>query len=92
MAPATMPATPPRDSLGVAIVAGERVMDGVSVPRCVHCGAIQGGASAALDALYLEVSRLSQLARQADDREADLRREVRLLRETVARLRAGIAT
>jgi predicted nucleic acid-binding Zn-ribbon protein len=60
--------------------------------RCAHCGAIQGGSSAALDALYREVARLTQLAQEAGARESDLRREIRLLRETVARLRAGIAT
>jgi len=62
------------------------------ITRCAHCGAIQGGSSAALDALYQEVARLSQLAQDAGAREADLRREVRLLQETVARLRAGIGT
>jgi predicted nucleic acid-binding Zn-ribbon protein len=66
----------------------EQVAD--EVARCVHCGAIQGGSSAALDALYREVARLSQLAQDAGAREADLRREIRLLQETVARLRAGI--
>ena len=62
------------------------------VPRCAHCGSIQGGSSAALDALYREVARLSQLAQEAGDRERDLRREIRLLQETVARLRAGFVT
>lgn len=60
------------------------------IARCPHCGAIQGGSSAALDALYQEVARLSHLAQEAVAREADLRREVRLLQETVARLRGGI--
>ncbi len=92
LGPATMPGTLPRDTLCVANVAGV-IMDGASgVTRCPHCGAIQGGSSAALDALYQEVSRLGRLAQEAGDREADLRREVRLLRETVARLRAGITT
>jgi hypothetical protein len=38
------------------------------------------------------VARLSQLAQQAGDRERDLVREITLLRETVARLRAGVGT
>lgn len=62
------------------------------VARCPHCGAIQGGSAAALDALYREVARIGKLAEQADAREAELRREIRLLRETVARLRGGIVT
>lgn len=61
------------------------------VARCPHCGAIQGGSAAALDALYREVARIGKLAEQAA-REAELRREIRLLRETVARLRGGIVT
>jgi hypothetical protein len=77
---------------GVSGGARGRPPEAAAVARCAHCGAIQGGSSAALDALYREVARLSQLARDAGAREADLRREVRLLQETVARLRAGIAT
>jgi hypothetical protein len=65
--------------------------ESVDVARCAHCGAVQGGSSAVLDALYQEVARLSRLAQEAGDRERDLRREIRLLQETVARLRAGIA-
>ena len=61
------------------------------VTRCPHCGSIQGGSSAVLDALYQEVARLNRLAQEAGDRERELRREIRLLQETVARLRAGIA-
>src|SRR5262245_15543629 len=78
------------------------------VARCPHCGSIEGGVAAALDALYAEVARLRQLAerpapdeeqalmaaavKEAAAREADLLREVRLLQETVARLRGGIVT
>ena len=64
--------------------------------RCPHCGSISGGTAAALDALYGEVARLRRLAerplKEAAAREADLLREIRLLRETVARLRGGIVT
>jgi hypothetical protein len=74
------------------------VMD--EVARCPHCGAIKGGTAAAIDALYHEVSRIKDLAerqRQAPQdvtgdakaREAELLREIRLLRETVARLRGS---
>jgi hypothetical protein len=86
-----MPATPRRDSL-CSICDGCPEIKSMSeqVARCPHCGAIQGGSGAALDALYREVARLSQLAQEAGAREADLRREVRLLRETVARLRASL--
>jgi hypothetical protein len=71
------------------------------VARCPHCGAIKGGTAAAIDALYHEVSRIKDLAERrrptpqdvADDtakaREAELLREIRLLRETVARLRGS---
>ncbi len=59
------------------------------VARCPHCGTIEGGTAAALDALYGEVARLRLLAER---REAGLLREIRLLRETVARLRGGIVT
>jgi hypothetical protein len=72
------------------------------VARCPHCGSIRGGTAAALDALYGEVARLRLLAEEpsqpspaleeAAAREADLRREIRLLQETVARLRGGIVT
>ena len=72
------------------------------VARCPHCGSIRGGTAAALDALYGEVARLRRLAegptvkeadvKEAAAREADLLREIRLLRETVARLRGGIVT
>jgi predicted nucleic acid-binding Zn-ribbon protein len=98
LARATMPERLPRDSLcsisgGCPSVCPCRPWMAVmseEIARCPHCGAIEGGASAALDALYREVARLSQLAQEAASREADLRREVRLLRETVARLRGGI--
>jgi hypothetical protein len=76
------------------------VMD--EVARCPHCGEIKGGAAAAIDALYREVSRIKDLAERrpapqdvtealvaAKAREAELLREVRLLRETVARLRGS---
>lgn len=71
------------------------------VARCPHCGAIKGGTAAAIDALYREVSRIKDLAQRqrpaprdlTDDaakaREAELIREIRLLRETVARLRGS---
>jgi predicted nucleic acid-binding Zn-ribbon protein len=62
------------------------------VARCPHCGAINGGTAAAVDALYREVSRIKDLALALDSaqaREAELLREIRLLRETVARLRGG---
>lgn len=67
------------------------------VARCPHCGSISGGTAAALDALYREVARLRRLAEEpalteAAAHEADLLREIRLLRETVARLRGGIVT
>jgi predicted nucleic acid-binding Zn-ribbon protein len=75
------------------------VMD--EVARCPHCGAIKGGTAAAIDALYREVSRIKDLAERrqaasqdvtdeaAKAREAELLREIRLLRETVARLRGS---
>jgi predicted nucleic acid-binding Zn-ribbon protein len=71
------------------------------VARCPHCGAIKGGTAAAIDALYREVSRIKDLAERrqaasqdvtdeaAKAREAELLREIRLLRETVARLRGS---
>jgi hypothetical protein len=71
------------------------------VARCPHCGAVKGGTAAAIDALYREVSRIKDLAERrqrasqdvTDDaakaREAELLREIRLLRETVARLRGS---
>jgi len=71
------------------------------VARCPHCGAIKGGTAAAIDALYREVSRIKDLAERrqqasqdvtddaAEAREAELLREIRLLRETVARLRGS---
>jgi hypothetical protein len=59
------------------------------VARCPRCGTIRGGTVAALDALYGEVARLRLLAAE---REAELLREIRLLQETVARLRGGIVT
>jgi hypothetical protein len=72
------------------------------ITRCPHCGVIQGGAVVALDALYGEVVRLRQLAERppplpdeehalkgASAREAALLREIRLLQETVARLRGS---
>lgn len=72
------------------------------VARCPHCGSIRGGTAAALDALYGEVARLRRLAdgpareeaarNEAAAREADLLRQIRLLQETVARLRGGIVT
>lgn len=72
------------------------------VARCPHCGSSSGGTAAALDALYGEVARLRRLAEgtvlteaaltEAAAREADLLREIRLLQETVARLRGGIVT
>lgn len=58
------------------------------VARCPHCGSVQGGTAAALDALYREVQRLTELA---GTREAELLREIRLLQETVARLRGSEA-
>lgn len=77
------------------------VMD--EVARCPHCGAIKGGTDAAIDALYHEVSRIKDLAERqqpapqdvtealdaAKARETELLREIRLLRETVARLRGS---
>jgi hypothetical protein len=71
------------------------------VARCPHCGAVKGGTTAAIDALYREVSRIKDLAQRqrpapqdvtgdaAMAREAELLREIRLLRETVARLRGS---
>jgi hypothetical protein len=73
------------------------------VARCPHCGAIQGGTAAAIDALYREVAKIKDLAERrppapgeaaealaaAKAREAELLSEIRLLRETVARLRGG---
>jgi predicted nucleic acid-binding Zn-ribbon protein len=73
------------------------------VARCPHCGAIKGGTAAAIDALYREVSRIQDLAQRqqpapqdateafeaAKAREAELLGEIRLLRETVARLRGS---
>jgi hypothetical protein len=73
------------------------------IARCPHCGAIKGGTTAAIDALYREVAKLKELAERpgppATDpakslaapraREAELLREIRLLRETVARLRGS---
>jgi len=73
------------------------------VARCPHCGAIKGGTAAAIDALYREVSRIKDLAQRqrtaprdvtealdaAKAREAELLDEIRLLRETVARLRGS---
>jgi hypothetical protein len=67
----------------------EGVTEGTSGERCPHCGAIKGGAAGAIDALYHEVQRLTELA---GAREAELLREIRLLQETVARLRGGIVT
>jgi hypothetical protein len=66
----------------------EGVPEGMSGPRCPHCGAIKGGTAGALDALYQEIQRLRELA---GTREAELLREIRLLQETVARLRGGTA-
>ena len=90
-----MPDPAGHDSLG--LVSGEfleifREWETMSeqAARCPHCGAIQGGAAAALVALYEEVARLKQLAEEeAQAREAELLREIRLLRETVARLRSS---
>ena len=65
----------------------EGVSEGMPGERCPHCGAIKGGTAGALDALYQEVRRLTELA---GTREAELLREIRLLQETVARLRGGI--
>jgi len=65
----------------------EEVSEGMPGERCPHCGAIKGGTAGALDALYQEVQRLTELA---GTREAELLREIRLLQETVARLRGGI--
>jgi hypothetical protein len=73
------------------------------VARCPRCGTIGGGTAAALDALYGEVARLRRIAerppagaeealREAAAREAELLREIRLLQETVARLRGRIVT
>jgi hypothetical protein len=71
------------------------------VARCPHCGAVKGGTAAAIDALYREVSRIKDLAQRqrsapqdatgdaARAREAELLHEIRLLRETVARLRGS---
>jgi predicted nucleic acid-binding Zn-ribbon protein len=73
------------------------------VARCPHCGAIKGGTDAAIDALYREVSRIKELAERqrpapkditealgaVKTREAELLGEIRLLRETVARLRGS---
>jgi hypothetical protein len=77
------------------------------IARCPYCGTIRGGTTTALDALYREVARFTELARrpqppqppneeheralkEASAREAELLREIRLLQETVARLRGGI--
>jgi hypothetical protein len=63
------------------------------VTRCPRCGMIAGGTAAALGALYDEVARLRRIAEQeAAAREAELLREIRLLQETVARLRGKIVT
>jgi len=62
------------------------VSEGMSLERCPGCGAIKGGTAGAIDALYREVQRLTELA---GAREAELLREIRLLQETVARLRGG---
>lgn len=99
LAPATMPGPRPRGNVnnisdGFPGMAGMAVM-AEEVERCPQCGTIKGGTVAALDALYLEVARLRQLADALDDalaREVRMRREIRLLQETVARLRGGIVT
>jgi hypothetical protein len=58
---------------------------------CPHCGAARPDSERnPLDALYREVARIREIAeRQGPEQEtiARLSREVRMLRETVARLR-----
>ena len=66
--------------------------------RCSHCGAARGAAGdrpaasrpQVLEALYQEVARIREVAERREEERSTieaLSQEIRLLRETVARLR-----